>query len=93
MKKVMLTVSAFALVAMMAACGGSPKSDAEALAKKTCECTKLAAEGKDAKDCLAEVEKMAKEHEGKYAKDSVATKEYAEAFMAYKCEGAEKTEE
>ena len=41
MKKVMLSVSALALVAMMAACGGSAKADAEALAKKSCECEQL----------------------------------------------------
>lgn len=94
MKKVLYAMAMFSMVAMFAACGGdnkeskdakevaTPASDAKSLAKKTCECSKLANEGKDATACLAEIEKMAKEHEGKYAKDQAATKEYQEAFMA-----------
>ena len=84
MKKVMLTVSAFALVAIMAACGGSAKSDAEALAKKSCECEQLGKDGKqeEAMKCATELMEMAQKDQAKYEKDSVATKEYEEAFKA-----------
>lgn len=94
MKKVLYAMAMFSMVAMFAACGGdnkeskdakevaTPASDAKSLAKKACECEKLINEGKDASACHAEVEKMVKEHESKYAKDEAATKEYAEAYLA-----------
>ena len=80
----MLTVSAFALVAMMAACGGSAKSDGAAMGKKACECMKLQKDGKteDALKCLEEGEKMEKEYTAKYEKDTVASKEFEEAAKA-----------
>lgn len=58
MKKIMLTVSAFALVAMMAACGASPESKAKDLAKKTCDCLK--SENPDA--CMNDLEKEGDEY-------------------------------
>ena len=84
MKKVMLTVSAFALVAMMAACGGSAKADAEALAKKSCECETLVKDGKqeEALKCATELMEMAQKDQAKYEKDTAATKQYEEAFKA-----------
>ena len=67
MKKIMLTVSAFALVAMMAACGSSAKSDAEALAKKSCECETLGKDGKqeEALKCATELMEMAQTDQAK----------------------------
>lgn len=58
MKKIMLTVSAFALVAMMAACGTSPESKAKDLAKQTCDCMK--SENPDA--CMNDLEKESEEY-------------------------------
>lgn len=84
MKKVMLTVSAFALVAMMAACGNA-KSDGEAMGKKLCECQKLATDASKAEDatkCGKEAEEMAKSHQAKYEKDSAATVEYMAGLEA-----------
>lgn len=87
MKKVMLTLGAFALVAMMGACGGA-KADGESLAKKACECQKLVQDGKmeDAAKCAEEGQKMEADFEAKYKDDSAAYEEYTNAIAEYKCE-------
>jgi hypothetical protein len=87
MKKVMLTLGAFALVAMMGACGGA-KADGESLAKKKCECEKLMNENKTEEfaKCAEEGQKMSDEFEQKYAEDTAAMAEFEEAFTNYKCE-------
>ena len=64
MKKVMLTVSAFALVAMMAACGSSPEAKAKDLANKACDCMKMDDQTK-MMECMTNLEKEYTE----YAKD------------------------
>lgn len=64
MKKVVLTLSAFALVAMFAACGG-PAADGKKLAEKRCECKKME-KGEDKDKCKEERDKMEEEMEQKY---------------------------
>lgn len=90
MKKVMLTLSAFALVAMFAACGGGAKADGEEIAKKQCECQKLMNENKaeELAKCIEEGTKMEADFEAKYKEDSAAYAEYTAARDAYKCEEA-----
>lgn len=87
MKKVVLTLSAFALVAMFAACGG-PKSDGEKLGNKWCECEKLEDSNDEAKAdaCDEEYDKMYDEMKAKYnkEKDSAAYNEFRTAFEAAK---------
>ena len=84
----MLTLSAFALVAMFAACGGSAKSDAEEVGKKGCECEKLAKDGKvdEAAKCGEELVKMTSEMAEKYKEDSAGAVEFEKALSEYKCE-------
>ncbi len=78
MKKVLLTVSAFALVAMMAACGASLESKAKKLAEKSCECMK--AENVD--KCMNDLEEEANNAvKGLSPEDSIAfVNAYMEAF-------------
>lgn len=92
MKKVMLTVSAFALVAMMAACGGSPESKAKDFGKQFCDCNKMEDATKKV-ECLDKLAKDAEEYQKtlKTAEDSAAyAKAYAEAI---KCTEGEKEAE
>lgn len=89
MKKVMLTVSAFALVAMMAACGGV-ESKAEDFAKKNCECLKETDQAKQDK-CLEDLTKEVEAYE-KELKGEDSTKYFAKKDELNKkgCEGEEK---
>ena len=85
MKKVMMTLSAFALVAMFAACGGA-KSDAEAIAKKKCECEKIEDEAKK-KECTDALKQMSDDFDKKYTDTADADYKEAVKFMEeYKCE-------
>ena len=75
MKKVVLSLSIFALVAMFAACGG-PKADGKKMAEKECECSKLKKEWKadkenkdkeqKYKDCKKEADELDKAMKEKY---------------------------
>ena len=58
MKKVMVTLSAFALVAVMAACGSSPESKAKDIAKKSCDCIK----SENPEKCMDDLEKENKDY-------------------------------
>ena len=80
----MLTVSAFALVAMMAACS-SPESKAKEFAGKACDCMKM----ENQEDMMKCMEELQKEEEA-YSKDlhgedsikyETAGREAAEACM------------
>lgn len=77
MKKVMMTLSAFALVAMFAACGGSPESKAEDFHKKACECAKIEDQAKQ-KECLDNLKKEVDAYE-KELKGEDSTKYAAKA--------------
>ena len=63
MKKVMLTIGAFALVAMMAACT-NPEAKAKEFANKACECMKMENQ-EDMQKCMEELQK----EEEAYSKD------------------------
>ena len=75
MKKVVLSLSIFALVAMFGACGG-PKADGKKWAEKECECKKLKKEWKadkenkdkeqKYKDCQKEADELDKAMKEKY---------------------------
>ncbi len=97
MKKVFLSLSAIALVAMFAACGG-PKADGKRMAEKECECKTLkkewkadkenAEKEKKYKDCKEEKEALEKELEAKY-KDNDSKEDalkYIEGYASVKCE-------
>jgi len=94
MKKIMLTVSAFALVAMMAACSSSPEAKAKDLANKACDCMKMEDQGK-MMECMSALEKDYAEYtKDLHGEDSIkfekAGQEASEACMKEILAGMEK---
>lgn len=88
MKKLVLVVSAFALVLAFSACGG-PKADGKKYAEKECECQKLRKEWKADRDneskkekyhaCKEERKALEKELEKKYGDNN--SEEDMKAFL------------
>lgn len=92
MKKIVLSLSAFALVAMFAACGNSPESAGEKVAKEACKCSEIKKEANKIEDkekkkdkeieftkCMADVAIMSINYEKDFYDDTAALRKYKEA--------------
>lgn len=92
MKKVVLALSTFALVAVFAACGGSPESTGKKVAEKECECGKIRKEAFKSEDekeqrdlsvkytkCGAEANIMDIEAKKAFYDDTAALRKYRDA--------------
>lgn len=89
MKKVLLSVSALAVVTMMVGCGGGPAAEGRAVAKKACECQKLSMDDTksvEAEACIEEWGDMLKAAYEKYENDEVKMKEFIAGGDSYECE-------
>lgn len=83
MKKLLLSVSALALLFSMAACKtGDPKKAGKEVGKKYCECRKLDKNEKEkaAAKCRLELRKMDAEYKAKFVEKEKDMKKYREAY-------------
>ena len=92
MKKVVLTLSAFALVAAMASCSKSPESAGEKVAKEICKCSEINKEAEKIDDeekrkdketeylkCMADVTIMAANYQKDFYDDTAALRKFKKA--------------
>lgn len=82
MKKLLLSLSAVAVVFAMASCGDNPKSAGEKVGKKYCECKKLS--GKEADRCKLEREMMDNEYKAKFVEKKSDFRKYEEVRDEYR---------
>ena len=86
MKKLLLSVSALALVFAMASCKtGDPKKAGQEVGKKYCECQKLEKKSgkkneKEAQKCYLEYRKMYNEYAAKFVEKKKDMEKYTEAL-------------
>ena len=88
-KKILLSVSALAFAGVLVGCSESPAAEGRKLARKICECQKLAEDDNQYAEheaCIEEWGEMIKAAYEKYENDTAKMQEFAKGGDSYKCE-------
>ncbi|MBO4306747.1 MAG: hypothetical protein J5848_00340 [Bacteroidales bacterium] len=83
MKKVLLSISAIAVVIMLASCGGY-KSDAKKINNKMCKCAKIEDPEKKA-DCVKKLEELSDKLDNKYKENKEAQEYIIKTILENEC--------
>lgn len=83
MKKVLLSISAIAMVVMLASCGGY-KSDAKKITNKMCKCGKIEDPEKKT-ECIKDLKDLSNKLDDKYKEDKEAQEYIIKAILESEC--------